>query len=270
MPATDPLDDFDLETLTLQGVGKPVYRKGRGPGVIVIAEIPGITPEVAGFARRVVDAGYTAWMPSLFGVPGAPRSQVRMARTVLHACISREFAVLARHRSSPVVDWIRALARHAHAACGGRGVGVVGMCLTGNFALGTVVEPSVQAPVLSQPSLPFAASPWHAAAPHCSPEALQACRARHAEDGFRVLGLRFACDALSPAARFRTLERALGPAFEGITIDNRPGSGSPHPLWAHSVLTNDLIAEEGQPTQAALDAVLRLFADRLPEAPAPG
>ena len=60
---------FEQHTLNLQGVARDVYRAGRGPAVIVMSEIPGITPAVAGFAQRLVDAGYTVFMPLLFGEP---------------------------------------------------------------------------------------------------------------------------------------------------------------------------------------------------------
>ena len=74
-------------------------------------------------------------------------------------CIRREFSVWATNRSSPIVDWLRALSREMHTQCGGNGVGAVGMCFTGNFALAMMTEPAVVAPVLSQPSLPLAGGP---------------------------------------------------------------------------------------------------------------
>src|SRR5271170_5126782 len=112
---------FDLHNLNMQGAARDVYRAGRGPAVIVMSEIPGITPAVAGFGQRLVDAGYTVFMPQLFGEPMRPPERGYALRVILKACISREFRVLAANRSSPIVDWLRALARHAHAECGGRG-----------------------------------------------------------------------------------------------------------------------------------------------------
>jgi hypothetical protein len=67
-------------------------------------------------------------------------------------CIHREFNVWYTGKSSPIVEWLRALARKAHADCGGRGVGAIGMCFTGGFALAMMTESTVVAPVLSQPS----------------------------------------------------------------------------------------------------------------------
>jgi dienelactone hydrolase len=178
------------------------------------------------------------------------------------ACISREFHVLARGGSSPITAWLRALCRDVHAELGGPGVGAVGMCLTGNFALSLMVDEAVMAPVLSQPSLPFGVSPSHKAALHLSPADLEVVK-RRAASGCGVLGLRFTEDPLCPPERFDTLRRELGDGFEGIEIDS--SRGNPHGIkrMAHSVLTRDLVDEAGHPTRAALDRVLALFRERL-------
>src|SRR5499426_2916127 len=155
MSADDPLEDFDPHQITLAGVAKRVYVAGSGPAVIVMTEMPGISPHVARFARWVRDAGFTVYMPSLFGrdgaVPGAKEGMAVFRR----ACVSAEFRAFAANQSSPVTQWLRALARLAHRECGGRGVGAIGMCFTGNFALTMMLEPAMLAPVLSQPSLPL-------------------------------------------------------------------------------------------------------------------
>ena len=76
-------------------------------------------------------------------------------RSMLHGCVSREFANWATSTTSPITVWLRALARAEHERCGGPGVGAVGMCFTGGFALAMMVDDELIAPVLSQPSLPF-------------------------------------------------------------------------------------------------------------------
>ena len=136
------------------------------------------------------------------------------------------------------------------------------MCLTGNFALALMVDESVMAPVLSQPSLPFPITASHRAALHVSPAQLAVVKQR-AQTGCPVLGLRFSSDPMCPGERFQTLRRELGSAFEGIEIDS--SSGNPHGIkrTAHSVVTNDLVDREGHPTRVALDRVLRFFAERL-------
>ena len=149
------LAGFDRSTFSHGGQTRPVFSAGNGPGVIVIHEIPGITPEVSRFARWVVDAGFHVVMPSLFGVPGKPKSTGYILGSFARACISREFRCLAANRASPVTDWLRALCRDLHAEQGGPGVGAIGMCLTGNFALSLMMEPAMMAPVLAQPSLPL-------------------------------------------------------------------------------------------------------------------
>jgi dienelactone hydrolase len=256
------LEGFDSFSFSADGAGRTVYRRGRGPGVVVIHEIPGITPEVARFGRIVADDGFTVFMPHLFGTPGKPLSIPYVLGQMTRACISREFAVLARNESSPITSWLRALCRHAHAECGGPGVGAIGMCLTGNFALALMVDEAVMAPVLSQPSLPFPVTAAHRAALHVSPAALDVIR-RRARAGCGVLGLRFTGDPLCPAERFATLRRELADGFEAIEIDSSPGN--PHGIGriAHSVVTTDLVDAAGHPTREALDRVLALFRQRL-------
>src|SRR6185436_9331948 len=144
----DPLDDFDRRALTFLGRTKDVFVAGHGPAVIVMSEMPGIYPLVARFARWVRDAGFTVWMPHLFGVDGKPVSLGYGLSSMIRGCISREFRAFAANASSPVIDWLRALAAHAHPLCGGKGVGAIGMCFTGNFALSLMLEPAVVAPVL--------------------------------------------------------------------------------------------------------------------------
>src|SRR5262249_39797228 len=144
------LDGFETTQFRHDGTTRDVYRAGTGPAVIVIHEVPGIHPGVIAFARRVVDAGLTVYLPSLLGTPGRPASTGYLLRTVLRACVSREFTMFATGRTSPIVSWLRALAAQAHGECGGPGVGAVGMCLTGGFALGMMVDERMIAPVLSQ------------------------------------------------------------------------------------------------------------------------
>jgi dienelactone hydrolase len=244
------------------GVTRPVYRRGSGPGVVVIHEVPGITPAVQHFAERVVDAGFTVHMPHLFGTPGKPFSVPYVVGQLARACISREFHVLEAGGSSPVTDWLRALCRQVHQECGGPGVGAIGMCLTGNFALSLMVDEAVMAPVLSQPSLPFPVTRSRRAAIHLSPSDLEIVRKR-ARQGCGVLGLRFTADPMCPPERFETLRRELGEGFEAIEIDSGPGNPYGYTRAAHSVVTNDLVDEEGHPTHAALERVLGFFRERL-------
>jgi dienelactone hydrolase len=136
------------------------------------------------------------------------------------------------------------------------------MCLTGNFALSLMVDEAVMAPVLSQPSLPFGISAAHRAALHLSDADLEIVKKRSAA-GCGVLGLRFTADPMCPGERFETLKRELGDGFVGIEIDSGPGNAHGIARSAHSVVTADLVDEQGHPTREALDRVLELFRERL-------
>lgn len=263
---TIQLEGFTCAPFSALGAERDVYRRGEGPPVLVMHEIPGITPEVARFARRVADAGFSVAMPVLFGTPGKDFSQAYALGQIARACVSREFHVLARRGASPVTEWLRALCRQLSEE-GGAGdlcapVGAIGMCLTGNFALALMVDDHLMAPVLSQPSLPFGVSASHRAALHVSEEQLVRIKARCAE-GAKVLGMRFTADPLVPRARFETLRRELGDGFEAIEIDSGPGNAHGIPRAAHSVVTADLVDEEGHPTRAALDRVIAFFSEQL-------
>jgi len=259
--ADDDLSDFERVERTYDGKTRAVYRLGTGPAVIVIAEIPGITPLVAGFARKVAAIGCTAVLPHLFGVPGKDETQRDAMQSLAYGCISREFSTFAVGRTSPVVTWLRALAADEHERCGGPGVGAVGMCFTGGFALAMATDPRLLAPVLSQPSLPFPLSARHKRSIDISPDDLAVVKQRCAAEGLQVLGLKFKGDKFSPGERFEFLREQLGDAFVAVELDDetaKPGAGP-----AHSVLTRHLIDQPGQPTRQALDQVLDLFRSKL-------
>jgi dienelactone hydrolase len=258
----DPLEDFSVEEFSHAGYTYPVFRKGVGPVVLVIHEVPGITPEVAGFARRVVEAGFTVLMPSLFGTPGQRFSLDYVAKQMSAACMRKEFSVLAANKASPVTDFLRGLARAAHEETG-QPVGAIGMCLTGNFALTLAMDPWLKAPVLSQPSLPVGPLPALRKGLHASPVVVAAVRDRVQQEGLKVLGLRFTADPLCPAARFRELGKQLGEGFEAVEINSHRGNPDGIGATAHSVLTTDLIDREGHPTRQALDRVLEFFREHL-------
>jgi dienelactone hydrolase len=261
-PGGIELDGFTRSTYDYDGRVHDVYRAGSGPGVIVIHEIPGVTPKVAAFGRRVADAGFTAVLPSLFGTPGKEPTVSYGLGQMVRACVSREFATWALGRTSPATVWCRALARDVHEELGGPGVGAVGMCLTGGFALAMMVDDHTVAPVLSQPSLPFGLTASRRAAVGLSAEDVEAVKARAAE-GCDLLGLRFTGDPFVRAARFETLRTLLGDRFIGVEIDSSKGNPNGIKAQAHSVLTEDLVDEPGHPTKDALDQVLEFFAARL-------
>jgi dienelactone hydrolase len=255
----DALEDFDARELTLLGRTKRVYVSGRGPAVIVMSEMPGIYPQVSRFARRVRDAGFTVWMPHLFGEDGRPLTSGYLTRSILRGCISREFRAFAANQSSPVVDWLRALAAHAHPLSGGRGVGAIGMCFTGNFALSMMLEPALLAPVLSQPSLPIG----RRGGMHIAPHELEAVKARMQREDLTVLAVRFAGDSFCRAERFAAYQQALGDRFVGRVLPDSAANPDAQMSNPHSVVTAHLIDREGEPTRQALDEILDFFRKRL-------
>ncbi len=256
------LSGFELEGFEYEGTTRSVYRGGRGPAVIVIHEIPGITPPVASYARRLVDAGFTVFMPSLFGTPGRSKTTGYTWSTIGRACISKEFHCIALDKPSPITHWLRALARHIHNELGGAGVGVVGMCLTGGFGLAMMIEPVVIAPVLSQPATPFPISKKHKASLALSADDWIKVEQRIAE-GCAVMGLRFTGDSAVPDERFTTLRERLGDNFIAVEIDSSDGNEHGISKRAHSVLTEDLVDEPGHPTATALEKTIGFLRNRL-------
>jgi dienelactone hydrolase len=264
---TDALQGYEKFEFNDGRWTRPVYRRGSGPAVIIIHEMPGLHPLVIRFANRIVAAGMTAVMPSLFGQPGKTVTIGYAVGEMLKGiCIRREFKVWSTNRSSPIVDWLRALARDMHTRCGGKGVGAVGMCFTGNFALAMMTEPSVVAPVLSQPSLPMPAGPGRAkrrGAIGVSDEEISCAKRRFAEEGLSLIGLRFHGDPFVPDERFDTLKKTFGEHFEAIELDPKdaqPDTG----MTPHSVLTIHLRDNDPTgPTKRAEQRVLAFFQQRL-------
>lgn len=267
----DRMLDFDRESFRADGREHTYFRSGSGPAVLVMAEIPGITPAVLRFARTVRDAGFTVVLPQLFGVPGRDPhppahgwtgTAVTGIRALSRICVSREFSLFATGRTSPVVPWLRELAAHEHERCGGPGVGAIGMCLTGGFALAMATDHRVLAPVLSQPSLPLAAIPGRKRGTDISSADLAAVRQRCAAGELTVLGLRFKSDRLVSDERFAWLREQLGGAFVAVELDD--ADANPDALIPpHSVVTEHLVDEPGSATRDALDQVIGLFRDRL-------
>lgn len=261
----DTLEDFTHRDISLDGIEKRVYLQGKGPAVIVMTEMPGISPHVARFSRWVAEAGFTVYMPSLFGRDGAvPLAEEGLA-TIRRACISAEFRAFANQGTSPVTLWLRSLARLAHSECGGPGVGAIGMCFTGNFALSMMLDPATIAPVMCQPSLPLD----DPAGINIATEDLQDIRTRLDKDNLTVLAYRFAGDKHCQAQRFAAYEKALGDRFLPRVLPDESANAQAPPFFrkivgpAHSIVTAHLIDASGQPTVMARDEILAFFRQRL-------
>lgn len=244
------IDEWVKGSFSSAGITHDTFRRGTGPAVIVVHEIPGITPSVLTFAEEVVARGFTVVMPDLVGTVGRPPSGGYLARSMGKVCVSREFTAMATGKRSPVVDWLRGLATKLHGEVGGPGVGAVGMCFSGGFALGMMLDDVMVAPVLSQPSLPFAIGARRAADLGLSEADLEVVRQR-AEAGCQVLGLRYTGDKLV-GTRFDSLRRLLGDAFVAVEFPST-SSGD------HSVLTE-------QRQESGVVAVLEFFERKLKSA----
>lgn len=244
----DVLAGWARATFGAAGFRHDTYRRGVGPGVIVIHEIPGITPSVAAFANDVVERGFTVVMPDLVGTAGKPISAPYLASSFLRVCISREITSWALNRTTPLTAWLRALARAVHAEVGGPGVGAVGMCFSGGFALGMMVDDVMLAPVLSQPSFPLPRGRGDARGNlGLSPDDEAAVIAR-ASAGCEVLGLRFAGDR-AVGTRFETLRKQLGDAFVAVEVPSTS-------FRDHSVLTE-------QRDEPSVERVLSFLEEKL-------
>ena len=266
----DDLADFARRVVSIEGVSKTVYVAGSGSAVILMPEMPGISPDVARFARWVRDAGFTVYLPSLFGVDGAYPNAEAGEAIARRACVSAEFRAFAGGGTSPVVAWLRGLARLAHAERGGLGVGAVGLCFTGNFALTMTLEPAVIAPVVNHPSLPLD-----------DPSGLEigdadaiAVAERVRRDGLKILAYRFENDKWCTGQRFAAYRALLGESFDGRVLPDAAANPNPTPFFrdvvgcAHSVVTAHLVNEQGHPTVRARDEIIAFLADRL-SAPSP-
>jgi len=255
------LEDFRVESFTHNGTTHDVYRRGDGPCVLVAAEIPGITPEVIRFSEELLAAGLSVAMPSMYGVPGKEPTPLHAIKTIVRACISREFHAMATRDDQPATEWLRALARKLHADHGGPGIGFVGMCFTGGFGLAMLLDDAVVAPVLSQPSMPFAIGKKRRASVGLDDQQLAAV-AERAADGCAVLGLRFTSDPMVPADRFATLRATLGDNFVGVEITS-PDPEHGIKKSAHSVLTEERSDTPGHPTKDSFDQVMSFLTGRL-------
>ncbi|MGW5778788.1 dienelactone hydrolase family protein [Streptomyces sp. NPDC003863] len=263
--ADDPLDDFAPRLIDVDGVVKTVHTAGSGPAVVVLPEMPGISPDVLRLARWVRDAGFTVLVPSLFGTDGAFPTVEGGQEVIRRACVSAEFRAFAGGGTSPVAAWLRGLARRAHAECGGPGVGAIGLCFTGNFALTMALEPAVIAPVVNHPSLPLD-DPGGLELDEADARAIQE---RVARDGLTVLSYRFEGDRWCTGRRFAAYRALLGDAFDGRVLPDSAANPAPPPFFAetvgtpHSVVTAHLVDEAGHPTVRARDEILAFLGDRL-------
>jgi dienelactone hydrolase len=214
-----PIEGFTKIDFADGGIEHAVYRKGVGPGVLVMHELPGLTPQCIDLANRIESSGFTVFLPLLFG---EPNSSATVANT-LRVCVNREFKCFALNESSPISVWLRALGRKIHGDLNGNGIGVIGLCLTGGFVLSLMADADVLAPVTSEPSLPFMdLTDAGRRALGVSDADLDAA----VKNGRDLLGFRFSWDWICPEQRFESLQAHFGDRFIRTDIDSSPGNAA--------------------------------------------
>lgn len=230
--------------------GFRVLQKGSGPGVLILHELPGLTIECLQLANRVSEAGYTVYVPLLFGQPGRAQS----FRNVFRACFGGGFHCFSSSDPGPVLARLRVLANYIRGQRGDR-IGVIGLCLTGTLPIALLADPGVAAPVLAEPSLPLAWTDQGKSALGVSRPDIDRAKAR----GVPILAFRFNNDDLSPGQRSRALRREFGRQIEIVEIDSSPANLHGFTPKAHAVLTVEFADYPGDPTKAALDKILAFF-----------
>jgi dienelactone hydrolase len=248
-----PLDLNDKFSLSHGSITHDVYREGEGPAVVLMHELPGMTPGCLRAATRIVECGFRVYLPLFFGHPNEYSITDGIFSTVL--CIRHEFNVFTTHGKSPIAEWLRELCRRADDECGYRGVGLIGMCLTGNVVLSVMLEPSVSVPVMCEPSLPF----LHKASLGAPEEDIEDAKQR-AKDA-PILAFRFASDNKCPKERFDTLRNTFKENICTVEIPTGPENPFDIPGNAHSVLSGDYPnqCDPNHPVQHAFDEILLRF-----------
>lgn len=266
MPApTSSLAGWQAAPFTGGGLTYDVYSKaptGGGPGVVVVPEIPGLSPEVLAFADHLVAAGFSVVIPSLFGTPGKAVSVPYAMTTLARLCVAKEMKAFGTATDRPVSLFLRALAADLHARTPGPGVGVVGMCFTGGFALATAVDPSVLAAVMSQPSVPLPLGAARRRDLGLSPTETAAVTGR-TRDGLCLMGLRFSNDRGVSQERFDAYSRTFGDAVQLVVLDSSPGNPDGYQGSAHSVLTGEVREDPPNSAHAAREQVVAFLRGRL-------
>jgi dienelactone hydrolase len=225
-----------------------IYQLGSGAPIVIIQELPGIGQETLDLAQRFVAQGFSVYLPHLFG----PIGKISLAGNVARVfCMRKEFHLFEANKTSPIVDWLKALCQKIKTDTDMKGVGVIGMCLTGNFAISLMADDSVLAAVASQPSMPITKQ----SALHMSPNDISQIK-QGIDTSDSIYVYRFDQDPICKAAKFEALDTEFNHDKSRIHLKTLPGKG-------HSVLTLDFVDEKNHPTHQALDEILAYFSRQL-------
>lgn len=210
---------FTAPLSTGDDVTHEVYAKGIGNPILILQELPGIGPETLALADRLVEAGFKVFIPHMFGTFG----KITMGRNILRLfCVRREFNIFLKGRQSPISAWLRSLTREIRHREHAAGVGVIGMCLTGSFALTLMADAAVIGGVASQPALPVFGGDQL----HMSDDDVIEASAGMQRNG-PGLAMRYKDDKTAPAKLMRALENAFGKDLNTVE----------YPGKQHSLLT---------------------------------
>lgn len=227
-----------------------IYTLGNGNKVLIlIQELPGIGQETLALADRFVAQGYTVVLPHLFG----PIGKTATFRNLIQVfCMRKEFTVFAKRESSPIVDYLAALCMEMKNKHRVKGVAVIGMCLTGNFAISLMANEAVLAGFASQPSLPILTQ----GALQMSEQEITTIKDKLDKVGPMHCG-RFKGDKLCTGQKFDLIKETFNTDNkERIILHQLPGDG-------HSILTLDFMDKEGHPTTETLKEVMTYFDEQL-------
>ncbi len=259
MPFTPP-PDYAARTFrhdTSRGVlARRVFRRpDSGPTVILMHEAPCISARTFAVAEKLTERNYTVAIPELMREGSFGPAALRRAVGFASFCVAHELSAFSSGKTGAIVEWLRALAREESGLSGDRQVAVIGMCFSGGFALGAILDPAVSAAVMSQPALPFPLTKRRTRDVGVSPADLEAIE-RRIGDGAPLRIMRYTLDSTSPKERF---ERIVG-TFPACQRREVP-SAKPKD---HSVLANAVDAPDGTELRLALDETLGFLAAHLP------
>lgn len=215
------------------------------PPVLLLHEMPGLSPEVLELARSISDQGYTVYVPLLMGKPDENTDSdalfFRRANSIRFSdplWESRFQPAAGGHpatRQAGVVELAKLataiLARHSH-----HRMGVIGNSFSGHLAMALAARmEEVAAPVTSQPAYPFSLVTTSDVG--LTGDEIAALRKRVA-GGYQILGFRYEYDHICPRERFIQLRKYFGThGFLDRTLMGdryQRTDGLPH--GAHSVL----------------------------------
>lgn len=239
-------------SMEYDGITHNYYRLGSGAPIVLMHELPGMTAQFIKLALRISEC-FTVYVPHFFGPLGKHDSLAGF-----RFCLRGELQCFARNRPSPLADWLRALCRRAHEEGNGFGVGVIGLCLTGNIVISLMVEPVVRVPVMCEPAMPF----LHKNSLGVPDEDLRAAAGRR--EVFPLLAYRFDTDKICPVEKFHALHNAFG---ENVRLTTIATGERPYfiPNGSHPVLTGGYKGEEdpNHPVQHVIDEILLQMRRRL-------